>query len=334
MGQQLKVMDALIASIREQTVLPEEIIICGNLENVALRERVDQWKILYPAIADRIVLLFSGVRGVNAARNAGLRQGHSDIFLLLDDDCILDDQNFIFRHRDLHHQHPDVTALGGPYRLTPQAGILENAYHWNAHYWLGKVNQAGLSSRELLGGNLSLKRLLLGSDLFSETIRFGGAETELLYRLQAKGHRLLWDESLSLLHANEVGWGSFFRKAFLQGYGLGRRLKLQWQSGDSGDPHHLREIFAQLRLQETPLFRALRIVAMIYIFESVFQLGIEYAYSEDRHNPAPPTLRAYLIKKFRTFTGWEAFRRGVRLLQASTTALALIKDSRQEDENH
>ncbi len=325
-GNRLSELDRLIDSIAEQKILPLEILICGNLRNTTLDERFNYWKIKHPLLSSRLRLHFTGVKGVNTARNLGIRESRGEIILFLDDDCRMNHPEFIFEHQRLHRSHPNVTAIGGPYELSSSAGIMEAAYHWNAHYWLSKVNEdSSLPQKELLGGNFSVKSLLLGTIKFSESIVFGGAETDFVYRIQNQKHQVLWSPDLSLIHQNQLGFREFLNKSFLQGFGLGRRLLNGIQKNPENENSHLRELNQLLIDNGLSLFKRSLILSMVYFSESFFQLGIEHAYSQSRHLPVQPTFQNYLSKMSLKILGVEFVKRQFYRLKTLCNALLIIR---------
>lgn len=165
-----------------------------------------------------------GRPGVNPSRNFGLERARGDVVVFLDDDCRLDDKDYLKRVVALHAKYSDATAIGGVYELTPKAGKIASAYHSIGRDWMGVSGNVEIESWRLVGGNVSYKRDLLVRDdaTFDSEFIFGGAETELHERLKARGHRAIAVGSLRVNHDCQINLAKLCAKALHQGIGAGR----------------------------------------------------------------------------------------------------------------
>lgn len=188
----------LINSIKLQKHLPIELIIVSNLKDSFLVGASFQ----QAAQGLRTVVTHVGKVGVNRARNLGLQKANEDIVLFVDDDCEFKDSLFIDKLLRLHEQNSDALAIGGSYLLPVKACAIDKAYNIIASAWQTPQFLGENQSWRLVGGNLSFKRseLLATQQVFNEDILFGGAETELLSRLERLEKKAVFVDSLQLVH--------------------------------------------------------------------------------------------------------------------------------------
>ena len=112
-------LEDLLAALARQD-FPEserEILIVGNLESPRLRRIVERWR---PRI-DGLRLEFTGVLGVNAARNLALDLARGELVVFFDDDCVPASAAFLAEVARLHREHPEAWAIGGFYTIGPRA---------------------------------------------------------------------------------------------------------------------------------------------------------------------------------------------------------------------
>jgi len=204
----------LINSIRQQKVLPAELIIVSNLKDSFLVGA----SFLQATQGLPTVVSHVGKVGVNGARNLGLQKAKQDIVFFVDDDCELIDPQFLRKLCDLHEQNLDTFAIGGSYISPSNARAIDKAYNIMARAWQSPQLFGENQSWRLLGGNLSFKRheLLNTQQTFNEDIAFGGAETEFLERLQKLEHKALFIDSLELCHHTHLDEKNLVSKAFYQ----------------------------------------------------------------------------------------------------------------------
>lgn len=249
-----------------------EILVVSNLADVTLDAELKKRN-------GPIVLHIAGRLGVNIARNLGLRKAQAPIALYLDDDCALTDPGYLSRVLRLHEEFPEAVALGGGYLSPPGLNNTGIHYNWISNDWLGAHFTEPRETTSLVGGAVAYKvKMLLERELFfDESIRYGGAETELHERLLVHGLRLVFHPRLSVVHRPAMNSWDLMRKAYLQGFGKGRR------------PHIEKPC-------KTPNFWNTLLKNTVYmdLYRRSFALG-ESVGSQTTGDPTPPWFRFLLI---------------------------------------
>ena len=217
----------LLRSIARQNLarLTPEVIVISDVRCLRTRIAVRMFRKAIPSLRFET----GERRGVNSSRNRGLELSSRDTVLFLDDDCELNDADFLARHLRLHVEHPDALAIGGIYRCPKTASIFERAYQAIVDEWQKTDSDSATdsvsASWHLLGGNISYKKTGLGDAAvrFDENILYGGSETELNERLRSAGHLGLFTRELAVRHHCRVGLLTLIKKAIFQGLSASRR---------------------------------------------------------------------------------------------------------------
>ncbi|CAG0927456.1 hypothetical protein TFLX_00471 [Thermoflexales bacterium] len=165
-------------------------------------------------------------------RNYGARQASGDILYFLDDDSLIAPD--ALRRLAGHYRTSEVHAVGGP-SLTPHdepllsrcigyaLGTRLGAWTMRARYApIGQCRPA--TEKEVIGCNLSMRRLTfeaLGG--FREDL-FPNEETELTSRLLRSGHRLLYDPDLTVQRVQRRSLIDLAHQFFAYGRGRLRQM--------------------------------------------------------------------------------------------------------------
>ena len=260
----------------------------GSLESQELPE--NQWEVLVVSNLDdsktqalcletslaNCLYYFVGQVGVNRARNKGIARARGEVLLFIDDDCMFPDPGYLGRLVQMHCRHENIHGLGGRYLLaTETSHWVARAYQVNTDRWLDHSLGEGPNSPQLLGGCASYKREVFQRGyLFDENVVFGGAETGLNARLVRAGFQLYILPELSLIHKPEIHLAEFLKKAFLQGVGARRDLKITWVA-PRGETSSLPSTWSV-----APPPKALVLKGLLLAFDFAFQVG--YLYFEER----------------------------------------------------
>lgn len=209
-------LQRLLASAQRQKFL-------GTAEAFEVVVVVNGVKAQGPATEGSIKTINVSEKGVNIARNAGLKEAKAAIVLFLDDDCELHEPYFLARHIRFHAEHPTVFATGGGYQLPANSGRFDEIYNAIQMRWFfSGLLQPGQNetTRYLLGGNFSIKaRLAIDHGLlFDDQIKYGGSESE-FFRKSAMLGLELRTNSFDVLHHTRETLLSLSRKLYKQGRG-------------------------------------------------------------------------------------------------------------------
>lgn len=224
LGDQEK-LKRLLTSIQKQKFSgPPEIFEVIVVVNGAKSQLADaDFQKLSTLFGPILKFQFLNQKGVNVARNAGLRQAQAAIVLFLDDDCELHEPYFLSRHISFHHEHPAVFATGGGYQTPLGTGRFDEVYNRIQMHWFASgLDFPGQneSTRYLLGGNFSIKARIAETQklIFDEQIIYGGSESEFfkkagLLKLELRAN------SFDVLHHTRENVFSLTRKLYKQGRG-------------------------------------------------------------------------------------------------------------------
>ncbi len=217
----------LLRSLADQAFAREafEIHVVSNFREDPSREIVDRFN----SVFQNIFWHYVGEKGVNRARNLGLRKSRGEIVAMFDDDCVVPHRYFLSDILSAHSEHPGATAIGGSYFVPPGASAAEIAYNQISDIWLKRRTDSGEKCVNLVGGNVSYKRAHMterGFE-FKESIVFGGAETDLHLRMFKAGAELVFLENLRIEHRARVSGLQLLKK----GYKQGRSSHSRWSTG-------------------------------------------------------------------------------------------------------
>ena len=198
----------------------EVLVIVNGLTDKALIDKLESLNSLY---TDILKVYFIAIRGVNYARNFGLKQAKFPILLFLDDDCTLPNPNFFQEHIRQHVQNNQIFAIGGGYLLSKNAKYFDEIYNYLQMKWFvsGFINpEVSNKTHHLLGGNFSIK-IELAKALkitFDDSILYGGSEYDFFQKADSAGLEILSNE-LDVIHYTHESFTSLTRKIFKQGRG-------------------------------------------------------------------------------------------------------------------
>ena len=206
----------LLKSLSEQNFPKEklEVLLISNLADRGLRERASYWSEIFFSFKYKEL----GLKGVNKARNMGIRFARGDILYFLDDDCFLPHPNHLKNLVEAHKNQPLALGIGGPYRSLDSSSLQESFYHHKTEQWIKECK----GKPQLLGGNASYKRRIFDQGYFFDpSIVFGGSELSFNDSLQSE--ILIFDKDLWVYHHLNLRAFSLIKKAFKQGQGSFKR---------------------------------------------------------------------------------------------------------------
>ena len=184
----------------------------SNLKNKKLEQLSQEWQKWFYDFK----FLVTGEKGVNKARNTGVRFAFGDIVYFLDDDCLLKSKNHLKEVVDLHQKYKNTAGIGGGYQLKGKASDVGRFYYSQAMEWFKKASIDKKTTSQLFGGNASYKREVFDKGfLFDPTIIFGGSEESFNQALCDNGYSLMVFKALDVLHVTRLGLFCSVKERFL-----------------------------------------------------------------------------------------------------------------------
>lgn len=169
-------------------------------------------------------------KGVNCARNWGIRKSTADLIFFLDSDCVLNDPYHITKIIKFMELHPNASGVGGGYKVPQQVNLATKTYNYLQMDWLRQqIISADHRSKALIGGHMLLNKSKLPDLRFDENILFGGSEKELFVRLADSKTEFYLDLNFTILHISELTQKELLKKAKAQGRGE-RYIRTQYKT--------------------------------------------------------------------------------------------------------
>ncbi len=159
--------------------------------------------------------------GPAAARNTGISAARSDIILLIGDD-ILPAANLVECHIRSHKKFPGTAVLGmvewPPDDLEITDFMRYLAPEGPQFRFLSIKDPMDCGFRRFYTSNISLGRKWFQDDLFDEEFPFAGFEdTDLGYRLERKGLKIIFDKDAMGYHRHAITLDSYLTRMRLSG---------------------------------------------------------------------------------------------------------------------
>lgn len=177
------------------------------------------------AKAGKIRYHFQRNKGPAAARNAGVKLARGAIVLFIGDD-ILVPPDLLELHQTRRNQFPDqkVAVLGKTIwspkiKLTPLMRYSQEGHAVPTFQFDQITDPNNVSYKFFFTGNISLpKQFMLENGLFDEDFHYAyGEDTELGYRLQQKGLRIVFEPKALTYHYHLLRYRDFRRRAMISG---------------------------------------------------------------------------------------------------------------------
>jgi len=137
-----KKLKKLLHSILEQTILPKEVIVVDDSENLRTKELIQRLEKLFlekNIQIKHIMPLENKKKSISRARNIGAKKAKGDIIVFIDDDVIID-KNYLKEILKVFEKNPDALGVQGT--------IINMEYSpfWNSvkkvfYYWHAERNK-------------------------------------------------------------------------------------------------------------------------------------------------------------------------------------------------
>ena len=253
--------DCLSALVR-QTIKPDEVIVVDNNSNDNTKDVVSNFnkKLL-------IKYIFEPRVGIPIARNTGIKNAKYGIIAFTDDDCVAD-TNWVKEIKRLNKTYPPNFIFQGkslnPYKKNLFAEttklIGEFCYFKNKNNYIKNLDSQNVS----LNKN-SLKKLEHYFDASFSKFNCG-EDTDLGFRLQLKGCKILYVPKMMVTHFYIKNFSSFIKQQFNRGKGS-RYINSKWKKHPS----------FMIKNFENPIlfFGSALIMPLFYTYKTILKKGLK-----------------------------------------------------------
>ena len=216
--------------IREQTLLPDEIVVVNGGGANDCAETIAKWQKEFPNLRE------IKTRNVNLAtsRNIGLPQCKGDIIIQTDDDAE-PFADWIERLVEEHERHPEAGVIGGDVVDASGKGLLFKI----ADATTFPHNRQVAEVRSVPGVNSSYKRAVIEQVGAYDTVMFRGEDVDYNWRAIQSGWKVLSFPDIKVYHHHRATWKGLFNQHYMYGraYLLVRR---KWKNMYCAYPRQLK----------------------------------------------------------------------------------------------
>jgi cellulose synthase/poly-beta-1,6-N-acetylglucosamine synthase-like glycosyltransferase len=197
----------------------EVIVVDGNSTDKT-REIVKQ----YP-----VKLIIENRKGLNLARNVGIKNGNGEIVAFTDADCIVP-PNWITKIVE-NFKDPKVSCVGGSAKALDSDFVSQYADNSIVRLMPFFTKREELEKvkpffRHPVGCNMAYRRKVAEEvGYFDENIQYGFDEVEFAGRVCKAGYTMVLDPKVSVWHKHRSTLGDFLKQNFQYGKGSGLVLK-------------------------------------------------------------------------------------------------------------
>ncbi|TAK34075.1 MAG: glycosyltransferase [Chloroflexota bacterium] len=193
-------LERAILSLSNSHVVPDEVIVVDDGRDPSTQEMVVEWTARWSAVR----YLASGGCGTSAARNLGAQAAASNLLLITDDDCLVD-EDCIGRVVETFEMDPEVQCVTGsvlPYGDGSGKVGVALMLSRQRRQWKGRTYPWGIGS----SSNISFRReafLRIGGfdqELGPGTRHFAAEDLDLLYRVLKAGAKIVYQPEATIYH--------------------------------------------------------------------------------------------------------------------------------------
>ena len=202
-------LDKCLKSVFSQDYKNFEVLVIDDGSTIDHKGVIKKYKLRY--------FYMKKNNGPGFARNFGAKKAKGKVLIFIDSD-VLASRGFLEAVENEFEKHKDISALQGNYTMVP--------YHKNffsffknitLHYYFRK---SGRYSNSIASFCTAIKKdVFLNSRGFDALIKNASIEDEELgIKLARKGHKILYDNSLQVMHMKRFNFRSLVRQDFRTGF--------------------------------------------------------------------------------------------------------------------
>ena len=213
-----------IESVKKQTLSPKEIIIVLDPDETL----VAYYK---KCLKNDVRLVVSDAFGLSSARNAGIKNAHSEIIVFIDDDAVAD-RDWL---KNLVRNFDDSSVIGVGGRIVPVWPIKNPGWFPEELYWIVGCSYKGLPTKKAtirnpIGCNMVFRRSVFEEvGCFSTIVGrignklLGHDDTEFGIRATSKlaGTKIIYDPEAVVYHrvsVNRVSFKYVLKRSYAEGF--------------------------------------------------------------------------------------------------------------------
>lgn len=224
---------ALESLVKYSEEKPDQIVIVNGGDDSA--DRVVK-SVMAECDCVEITLLRTINKSCASSRNVGLPHCYGDIIAMTDDDARVF-PSWIRRMKDVHREHPEAGAVGGPVlgtntdSLVGKVADLITFPDWPVPQYVRTIPTV----------NLSYKREVIEAVGPMDETLFCGEDVDYNWRVQKLGYKVYFDPRIKVYHQHRPTLRAFLNQHYRygRGYYLVRR---KWREMYSVYPHRIREV--------------------------------------------------------------------------------------------
>lgn len=175
----------------------------------------------------KIKLIHNPKRGIVFSRNIGIRESIFPFISYTDADCVAPVywlSNLMKGYTEYKSRYPALCAVGGGNQVFLPRSYYSKALHVMLQSYLGshgsvngKIYTENMFVDHIPTTNVMYEKKVLLSNLFDESMVFGGSDLEISTRLEAKGYAFLYIKDTVMMHRRESTIRAWSKSMFRYG---------------------------------------------------------------------------------------------------------------------
>ncbi|MBI2135155.1 glycosyltransferase [Candidatus Woesearchaeota archaeon] len=273
-------LDKCLKSVFSQDYRNFEVLVIDDGSTIGHKDVIKKYKVRYFYLEKN--------NGPGFARNFGAKEAKGRILIFIDSD-VLASSGFLEAVKNAFETHREISALQGNYTLVPYyANFFSFFKNITLHYHFKKCS--GRYSNSIASFCTAIKKdVFLDSHGFDASIRNASIEDEEFgIELTRRGHKILYDNSIQVMHMKKFNFKSLVRQDFRTGFDKIKSLlrkKHLFDARELKGSHSSFSLLASIPLSFIILFGLAMLVffpisslffALIFLVGMFFLINIDY----------------------------------------------------------